>query len=48
MQMLKSLLRLHQIRHRTGRKRKKRRTIKKNSFPKESVENADLPCINPC
>ena len=41
--MLKSL---HRIRHRTGRKQKAQKD--QNSFPKESVENADLskPALN--
>ena len=46
--MLQNLWRLHQIRHITGRKPKKAQKDKKTSFPKESVENADLykPILN--
>ena len=46
--MLQNLWRLHQIRHITGRKDKNSRTIKKTSFLKELVENADLhkPILN--
>ena len=42
------LWRLYQIRHITGRKHKKEPKDKKTSFPKTSVENADLykPALN--